>query len=620
MSKLGSLLTSAALLAALAGPAWGQIFDDIPGLSPPESQRPASALEKFSARAVLSHKTVRGGDSLHVALEMTIAESYWVYGPDAGGKIVPAQDLTVQVGATPLEVGPVLFTPAKSHKTLFPDGSVDTHLVYEGRAYAFAEVTVPVGLKSGKYPLALTISGQLCDPEICLQLDTTITAEVTVGDATVASADWTDQVRAALGQASYEDWGEPAGGDRSAWVALPLALLAGLILNIMPCVLPVIPLKLLSLVQQSKESPRRFVTLGLAFAGGIVLFFVCLAAFSAVMRIGVGYTLKWGDMFQYSAVIYVLVLVLTAFAANMFGAFTVLVPRKLAEVETGEGHLGSVGMGFFTAVLSTPCSFAILASAFLWAQSQRLALGTIGIIMIGMGMAAPYVVMTLLPKLVARIPRAGRWTELFKQSVGFVMLLVAMWLLSTQMTDSRPAWVAAYAVVLAMCLWAWGSWVRFDAPAGRKWGIRSGALIVAVAAGLWMLPAPDPLAVKFEPFDAARISEARRRGQAVLVDFTASWCLTCKTVEKLVYDDPNVARELESRGVVAMKGDVTHRGSPADRMLTDKLREPGVPVSVIFPPGQGRPIRLRGLFSKGALLKALDDAGAKAGESPPPAL
>jgi thiol:disulfide interchange protein len=207
--------------------------------------------------------------------------------------------------------------------------------------------------------------------------------------------------------------------------------------------------------------------------------------------------------------------------------------------------------------------------------------------------------------------------ELFKQSMGFVMVLVAIWLIGTLSEAVYTIWVMAYATVLAFCLWVWGTWVRYDAPLGRKIAVRGAAAALAVAAGFWMLSAPRPLAVRFEPFDETRIAAARGQGRIVLVDFTANWCLTCKLVEHQVYNDRSVAEELARRNVLVMKGDITTRDLPANRMLFDELKEPGVPVSVVFPPtgggvtkgNQRPPIRLHGIFSKADLLKALDEAG-----------
>ena len=222
-------------------------------------------------------------------------------------------------------------------------------------------------------------------------------------------------------------------------------------------------------------------------------------------------------------------------------------------------------------------------------------------------------ILTAFPGLLSKLPKPGRWMELLKQSMGFVMMLVAVWLISTLGGKGAeyPLWVVAFAVVLAFGLWMWGSWVRYDAPLARKLVVRGLAVAIVAAAGWWMLTPPRGLAVKFVAFDRDRIENARKAGRVVLVDFTASWCLTCKTVEWRVYDDPQVAEELKARNVLAVEGDITEKGLPANDMLYKELKEPGVPVSVVFPPGEGKPIRLHGIFSKEDLLKAVKEAAGK---------
>jgi len=214
----------------------------------------------------------------------------------------------------------------------------------------------------------------------------------------------------------------------------------------------------------------------------------------------------------------------------------------------------------------------------------------------------------LFPRIVSRLPRAGKWTDLFKQSVGFVFLLIAAWMLGVLTTDARVIWVLAYAVVLAMCLWMWGSWLRYDAPAGRKWAVRGAAVAVAAACGWWMLTPPSPPAVKMLAFDADRIARTRADGGTVLVKFTATWCVECKVVDMTIYDDAEVARELARRGVAVFKGDVTGRDMPAGAMLYEQLGQVGPPVTAILPPGDRPALLLRGAFSRRDLFAALDAA------------
>jgi len=260
-------------------------------------------------------------------------------------------------------------------------------------------------------------------------------------------------------------------------------------------------------------------------------------------------------------------------------------------------------------VLSTPCSFGVLLAVFTWAQGQPTWLATLAILLIGAGMAAPHALLVAFPGLIRRLPRPGRWMELFKQAMGFMLLPVAIWLISTLAEDSYPFWVAGFAVVVTFALWMWGSWVRYDTPLAKKITLRSLAVLLAVSAGFWMLRPPGPLAVKFQPFDEAKIISARDEGRVVLVKFTAAWCVSCKWVDYFVYDRDGVAGALARRGVLAMKADVTNRDSPAASLLYGRLKG-APPLTVVYPP-RGRPILLPGEISASDLLDALDTAAAK---------
>jgi len=596
----------------------------------------------YRVRAFVSEASAIPGQPFYVAVELTMDEGWTYYSPDPGDPMVEPKRAALTVSAPDVIVGEPLWPKDKAH--FYPDEG-KTRNVYEGRIVVYVPVTVRSGAGvGGQISVKAVLEGAVCGTgRQCIDLrDAAATVKVTVVEG---RAVWQGQpvfaglkeavtaselkalhaaqaTRLSAGQASQPAKAgtaprEGAGAarlDLSVWAGLGMALLAGLLLNIMPCVLPVIPLKVLGLVSSAGESRRRFVTLGLAFAGGIMLFFAGLGVVNIVLRVVAQTVFRWGEHFQSSGFRVAMALLVTAMAANLFGLFTVTAPgRWIGRVGggaagPGETHLTAMGAGVLTAVLSTPCSFAILTTALAWAQRMPVWLGTTAILLIGVGMAAPYAILTAFPGLVRKLPRPGRWMEIFKQSMGFLLLLVAIWLVSTLGGLAYPLWVAGYGVVLAFCLWMWGGWVRFDAPAGRRYAVRAVAVVLAVAGGFWMLRPPGPPAVAFEPFDEGRIAAARKAGRVVLVDFTASWCLTCRTVEALVYDDPDVAAELQRRGVLAVKGDISTRDLPANRMLYDELGEPGVPVTVIFPPGDSPPIRLPGLFGKDDLLRALQRA------------
>jgi thiol:disulfide interchange protein DsbD len=392
-----------------------------------------------------------------------------------------------------------------------------------------------------------------------------------------------------------------------AWFALGLALLAGIILNIMPCVLPVIPLKVLSIFEQAKESKARCIALGLAFCLGILLFFVALAVLNIILQLGYGTVFQWGDHFRNPIFLIAMSVLLVVLALFMFGIFTITVPSSIAaKAGPGKGLAGSVAMGFLAAVLSTPCSFAILTAAFAWAQTQKLPLATIAIMLIGVGMACPYAILTLMPSLLTYLPKAGRWTELFKQTMGFVLLIVAVWLI-TALPALRRDSVLYFAVVLGFCVWMWGGWVSLTTPQLQKWVIRAIAVVIAVAAAAWLLPEPKKAEINWQGYDRALINQAGAGRRPVLIEFMADWCMTCKAVEKIVYAREDIAELIKRKGVLPVKADTTLADSPATIDLKEIYNEPGVPVSILFLPQQTEPVRLHGLLIGSRLKDLLQD-------------
>jgi thiol:disulfide interchange protein len=613
------------------------------------------AAEHFKVSIIPSLDSVKPGESLWIALEMVIDKGYVFYSPqpssDADYRPIKAQ-LAVEAGK--LKVEEIRWPRDRAHLTNLGAKSV-TSYVYEDQAVAYVKLSVPPDLPEGEYAAWLTLSGQMCKTQ-CMDLELPVRFEVNVGQAGAANPRWPGAVENGLREAVSVDelaalhaasgaatmpsaatWtASPASGSTavniSAWAGLGLALLAGLILNVMPCVLPVVPLRILSIVNMAGQSRRRYVTMGIAFSVGIGLFFAGLAGANLVLRLATGQAFNWSMHLQNSAVRIGLAMVVVAMAANMLGAFHVtLHPKLVAMVVGGTAtggsggagakagdirgrHATSMGMGLMMAILATPCSFAILATTLAWAQGQRVAIGTAAFLLIGVGMAAPHLVLAAMPGLVKILPRPGRWMELLKQSMGFVMLLVAIWLITTLTSDSYVGWVAAFGVVFAFALWVWGTWVRYDDSLARKLAIRGPAVALTAIAAALMLAPPKPPAVYMAPYDQTVIAAAHDKGQTVVVQFTASWCASCKVVEYYVYDKRAVAAQLKARNVAVFKADVTNAGdisnpkSASATLANTFHRSP--PLTVIYPPGDGQkpPILLAGEFSPATLYEKLDQA------------
>jgi len=464
--------------------------------------------------------------------------------------------------------------------------------VYAGHFTVFVPitgVTAKTKVDLSQADVEVKISSQACTAMLCLPpFEKTLRAKI----------DWSQ--RDSWKEISFKTAPDEdeiiKGPSYSVWFALGLALLAGLSLNIMPCVWPVLPIIVMRIVEQAKAGRRQSAALGLAFCLGILLFFACLAGANIILQVFYSTALQWGDQFRNPVFVAVMALLLVVLALFMFGVFTITVPSSIAgKSGSGKGYPGAVGMGFLAAVLSTPCSFAILAAAFAWAQMQPLPLGTFAIMVIGIGMAVPYAILTSMPGLLNRLPRAGRWMELFKQGIGFVLLIIAVKLIAA-LPEARRMSVLYFAVVLGFCVWMWGGWVTYNTKLSRKWLIRIIAVVLAVTAGWTFLPAPAGELIEWQKYDDNAIETARAEGRPVLIEFTADWCWNCEVVDKVVYRRKDIAKLIEQKGVLAIKADTTVADYPATLALKNKYDEPGVPVSILYMPGEEQPVRLLEIF------------------------
>jgi len=398
----------------------------------------------------------------------------------------------------------------------------------------------------------------------------------------------------------------------SVLFALGLAFLAGLSLNIMPCVWPVLPIIVMRLVEQAKQDKGKSIAMGVAFCFGILLFFACLAGANIVLHVFYGTALQWGDQLRDPMFVTVLAMVLIVLALFMFDVFSFVLPASISG-KTGGGYAGTIGMGFLAAVLSTPCSFGILAAAFAWAQAQPLLLATVAIMFIGIGMALPYLILVSIPGLLDSLPRPGKWMDIFKKTVGFILLGIAVWMI-TVLSQERRTGLLYYSVILSFCVWMWGGWVSFNSKTSNKIIVRTIAVLLAVIAGFRLLSAPTALInkeakpkpsifrllspptalINWKGYDADLIEKSLADNKPVLIKFTAEWCLSCKVVEKLVFERKDVAELIKQKGVVAIKADTTVKDYPATKALKDIYNEPGVPVSILLLPGRSGDIRWRG--------------------------
>jgi len=514
-------------------------------------------------------------------------------------------ELKVEAKSDNFDFGQAIFP--KWH--LFTDPLSNKIEVYAGHFTVFIPITAikaptkTTVIEEGD--IEVRISGVACTSKICLPpFEKTLQTKI----------DWSQRSSWKLISSAETDNGngktikEPG---YSIPFALGLALLAGLSLNIMPCVWPVLPLIVMRIVEQAKTGKKQSIVMGFAFCLGILLFFASLSGANIILQIFYGTVLQWGDQFRNPAFVTAMVLLLVVLALLMFGVFNITVPSSIAgKSGSGKGYSSAVGTGFLAAVLSTPCGFGILAVAFGWAQAQHWSLATVVIMAIGVGMAAPYAILTSMPGLLKRLPKAGRWMELFKQGIGFVLLIIAVKLIGALPQIHRTN-VLYFAVVLGFCVWMWGRWVSFNTKPTRKWIIRITAVIIIFAAGWTFLPAPAGEPISWQNYDTTVIDSALAEGRPVLIKFTADWCLSCQAVDKIVYHRKDIAELIEEKEVLAVKADTTLTKYPATLALKNKYNEPGVPVTILFIPGAEDPVKFHEIFFAGKLKELLEKLPSK---------
>jgi suppressor for copper-sensitivity B len=508
----------------------------------------------------------------------------------------------------------------------YPPGAMKTFAfaevplsVYDDQVVINGSFTVPEGTAAGDAVVVARLTYQACNDTQCLPPVTTersvalpIGAAGAAANATVFTGEGPGATAPAAGG------GGKAGGASLAWILL-VALAGGLILNAMPCVLPVLSLKVFGMVRSASAGRRAVVAGSLATAAGIVVSFWALAG-AAVAAKAAGSAVGWGIQFQNPAFVTFLAAVVVLFSLNLWGIFEVPLPGFLARVGSGgsgEGVGGHFVSGLFATLMATPCSAPFLGTALGFALAQEAPVIFAVFTAVGVGMALPYLALAAAPKTAALLPKPGAWMDLLKGLMGFLLAGAAIWLLYVLAAQVSAAELAAIETgLLAMGLFAWLH-RRAKGSAGRRLallgGVAAAALTLAlpfgVAAGPGRAAGPDNGGglIAWTGFDRTEAESLAAEGHLVFVDVTADWCFTCKFNEKLVLNSPEVAAAFERHGVVPMRADWTNRNQAIGDYLEEFGRY-GIPFYVLYRPG-AEPHVFSELLTKEAVLTALKEAG-----------
>ncbi|MCE9548573.1 MAG: hypothetical protein K8T25_24115 [Planctomycetia bacterium] len=636
----------------------------------PKDNRPIGASDRFQAvhlslSGQLSPQTIPPGGKTTLTLVASPAKGWHLYALaereptdkyESRPTLILAQNNGgLLIGQPQPDRGPIEKGPDEG----------DAHVVryYSAPVQFSLPIEVPAKTTPGTYTVAgqiafMTCSGQACDSPTgaSFSVDVIVDQKAAAGVAAVqfvktsykavASAIAAQPAQAAVGPGATptSSSGKPATTfvlstresapltAYSVLVQLLAAFAGGLMLNVMPCVLPVIGLKILSFVQQGGESRSRIFALNLWFSLGMMTVFMSLAAAAVLLKLG------WADQFALPQFQIVLASVVFVFALSLFGVWEIPIPgfvgsRAAHELTEREGLGGAYAKGILTTLLATPCAGPLMGPALSWAVKQHSTPLTLGMFaMLGLGMALPYLIIGWQPSLIRFLPKPGAWMNTFKQLMGFVLVGTVVWIFSFV----KPIYyLPTLSLLLGLALACW--WVGrtpLTAELGTK--VRAWCMAILIAAGIGVgafqflsgsgrvvggggtnvaVAAPDIDHGDgiWEWYSPNRLETLRQQGKTVLLDFTGPGCIICKSNEKLALGTEKTRQFMRDHGMTGMVADKGEDFQPVMQLMEQLGNEGGtVPFYAIIP-GDGSPvIPHSGPITESGLLELLRQAGPSA--------
>ena len=568
----------------------------------------SDAAEYIALRVLADVDRVRPKDHFRIAIVVDIKEGHHIQSNKPLQKESHATDVFPDTVAG-LTIGDATYPEAARREI----AGIGTVAEFHGRLAIVLPVKAEPDLNGPTTTITGVLTYQACDDRTgsCAPPETvewSVTIPVAEEGVTVTSLH-ADIFSAAEPVASDDATTAPSQRPLLLW--LILAILAGLILNVTPCVLPVISIKVLSFVQQAQESPARVLKLGLAFAAGMMLVFNVLAGLAT------GASLVWGQHFQSPVFVLVMTAIIFAFGLSLFGVFTLGVPRTLEEAasrQEREGYIGSVAKGALATAMGTPCLGPVLGSVLTWSVSQPTSVVFLVFNAIGVGMAAPYIILTANPRWLRHMPRPGAWMETFKHVMGFVLMATVVYLLSIlqgQPDGPGIVWTLAFLLGVALACWLWGRYVTFDRTPMTRMAVRLVAIaIIGLSWAGAIHTSQTPGRIEWQPFSRTTLDELTRAGHTVMVDVTADWCLNCKYNLMFVLDSQAVARAVNDNDVVPLVADWTGHDEEIGAFINELAPGASIPLLAIFPAGRpDEPIVLLGILTKDLVIERLTEAG-----------
>ena len=633
-----------------AQPSYGDPFGSQPSVATiPADDEDASPPVSISAQ--LSTASAAPGSDIVVAIILDHAE-HWHTNlndpivPKEMGSFRPVPTQLALPEVEGLEFGAVQWPESISVPVDFLfTGTPVMYQVYAEQAVLYVPVSVSAEAPAGQISFDLSLTYQACDDKICLPPETEkMSLSITIDpNATVDPAAWADvfdaydpdSVEAINTNDASQDESEVPSRQFLGFITLPapdsaagIAVLAffaavgGFVLNLTPCVLPVIPIKVMTITQHAGEKRSKALMLSLWMAAGVIAFWIAIGIPMAFIARKLDPSMIFG-FWWLTALIGIIILVM---GIGIMGLFQIKLPQQVYAVNPkADSPWGSLVFGIMTAILGLPC-FGFVAGALLAgaATMPPMLVMTVFAFM-GIGMALPYVVLAVFPALLKSVPRTGPASELVKQVMGLLMIAAAAYFLGTSVISYGSGngwnfvwwgktvhWWAIGIVGIATGLWLAIQTIRITKSIGKRAAFGIIGLFFAfsgsyVAYGQTMHQYHN----FWQPYSRDFLQASLDNGQIVVLDFTAEWCLNCKALEATVLAKEPVKPELLSADVVPMVADLTSLSAPGWSFLNDDLGQTGIPFLAIFAPGQDQPVWVSNAYTSNQVLEGIDLARSK---------
>ncbi len=565
---------------------------------------------RAETRLIVDRAQLAVGEPFRVGVLFELDPEWHVYGQDPGEAGIPTSIIWTAEGAT---VGATVWPATQTF--VDPSGRITT-IGYAERVVLEAPATVTAD--AAVVRITAEIDYLACRIK-CLPGSARLVRDIAVGPSTAADAETLalfehfgrDRPAVATATDAVKATAVPAvvplaPAPLPIWQVLLLALLGGVLLNLMPCVFPVLALKVFGFVAVSGHRPTA-LRHSAAYAAGILASMLLLAAVVVAVKVG-GQAVGWGFQFQEPRYLVGLTLFVVLFALNLFGVF-----ELQAFPLPSQGGTESVGRSFidggFAVVLATPCSAPFLGTAIGFALASDALVIVATFVAVGLGLAAPFVLACSIPAIGSRLPKPGAWMVHLERVLGFVLLATGVWLV---WVFGRGAGIDGVAVLLGCAvLVSLGAWIFGRVQyTGAKW-LGVAALIGLASPTIFLAPwsfqaaaVTAAAADRWEPWDDARVRAEQAAGHVVFVDFTADWCITCKVNERTALSSDAIWRTFSEAGVVAMKADWTQRDEPI-RLALASFGRAGVPLYLVYPAGGGDPELLPEVLTESAVTAAI---------------